>query len=64
MKLRKWMTENSHSTYTLASLVGIHRGKLQRIAADNVCVRLDDAHKIVKFTRGEVDYCDLMTGDC
>ena len=65
MTLKEWKKENRFTFDLMAEETGIHKAKLLRIVNEHTpCVRLVDAHRIVKMTNGQVDYCDLLTGDC
>jgi len=64
MKIETWRKEKGISYENLARMLDFTTSKTYRICKEkDDCTRLIDAHKIVKLTQGEVDYCDLL-GDC
>ena len=65
MKLSKWKKDNRYTNKQLEILSGIHEAKFKRIVKDEGCVKLSDAYKIIKMTKGDVNFCDLLLeGDC
>ena len=64
MEFKKWKEDNRWTCKHLAEKTGIHEARMHRILNGRSCVKLADAHKIVIMTKGEVDYADLLTGDC
>lgn len=65
MTLEEWKEKEGYSYEKLARLLDMNNSRLYRICKSDPCIRLIDAHKIVLFTEGEVDYCDLVVeGDC
>jgi len=64
MTLEEYKEKTGYSYGRISRETEVHKSIIYRICTiDNRCIRLSDAHKIVKGTKGEVDYCDLL-GDC
>lgn len=65
MNLKEYKEMNCLSLDDMQELFEIDRSKLYRICQDGGCIKLAVATKIVKVTRGLVDYADLtLEGDC
>ena len=68
MKLKNYRKINNLSYRALADQLGFSENKTFRICNDEErgCVRLVDAHKIIKVTKGQVTWSDLLPieGDC
>lgn len=64
MTLNEWKDKENLSFSELEKISGISSSKLKRIANDGICIKLEDANRIVKMTKSAVGYSDMLTGDC
>lgn len=64
MTLQQYREEQSLSYKKLSELLSFTENKTYRICNDSeLCIKLIDAHNIVKMTEGMVGYDDLL-GEC
>lgn len=64
MRLEDFRILKEFSYQELSQLLGLSEQKTYRICIDKKCVKLADAHKIQRATRGMVDMVDLLPEDC
>ena len=65
MKLKDWKEENRYTVVDIAKMSGIHESKIKRMLLEGFCHTLQDAHRIVMMTNGDVGFEDMiLRGDC
>lgn len=65
MRLEEYRSQEKLSYENLGRFLGMTTNKTYRLCKNDTCVKLQDAHRIVKKTKGQVDYPDMLTeGDC
>lgn len=65
MKLEEYRKKKKFNYYELAEFLGLKKSTTFNICKEKVsCVSLPKAHTIVSRTFSEVDYPDLLWGDC
>lgn len=65
MKIDAWRKEKGFSYEGLARALDMTTSKVYRICKEkDNCIRLADAHRIVRLTKAEVNFADLLVGDC
>lgn len=65
MKIEEWRKEKGFSYEGLARALDMTTSRIYRICKEkDGCIRLADAHKIVRLTESKVDFADLLVGDC
>lgn len=64
MSLNEWRLEQGLSHENLARLLNFTTSKVYRICTskDSGCIKLRDAHEIVRITNGVVGYEDMLEG--
>jgi len=64
MTLEEYRTKYLLTYEKLADKLGFSVNKTFRICKDQECIKLMDAHRVEKRTRGEVTIYDLAPEDC